>query len=365
MAQSSGVQGIGSVGGATSANATTQTQAPQAQPTAARTTHEQSSTARDTHDTFNLSDEASEEAGDHRPTPAIGHGADDAAATGETKGADGDKKSREAKEAEEKKKAEEEAKKKEIEELQKKIEELEKKLEEQQKSGDKEGAKQTQAQLDSARQQLKDLTEPQSAGPIQPVKGAGQPAQGNQMQSDPYPANLPASHPYYNQGAPGSATAPGGVNAPGGASAPGTSANPGANARPISAADLAKGTPMGQALAKEALAHATDGTGDGQHCFRNVSDDLKKFGINTSGASAYMAADQLAQSDKLKEVSGVSQDDLKKLPPGAVVVWDRGGNHEHGHISVSLGDGREASDIIRQQTTNYGTAYRVFLPNDG
>ena len=54
--------------------------------------------------------------------------------------------------------------------------------------------------------------------------------------------------------------------------------------------------------------------------------------------------------------------DLPKLPPGAVVVWNKGPGHPHGHISISLGGGREASDKIRKQITNYGTSVRVFLP---
>ncbi|NMA26339.1 MAG: hypothetical protein GX934_01075 [Burkholderiales bacterium] len=76
-----------------------------------------------------------------------------------------------------------------------------------------------------------------------------------------------------------------------------------------------------------------------------------------------MAADQLAQSDKLREVQ-VNPQDLPKLPAGAVVVWDRGNGHEHGHISICDGKGGEYSDVYRQQTTNYGTQCRVFLPAD-
>lgn len=384
MAQSEAIQGISAGVGA---SATSQTQAPQAQAFLATSpaTREQTSPAHDITDSILVSDEVTEESGDHPPTPAIGQSArntgsanEENSADGENdakdaKGADGKKDAKDAQAAEEKKKAEEDAKKKEIEDLQKKIDELEKKLEGQKEAGDEPGAKQTQGQLDAARQQLKDLTEPQgAANPVQAVQSAGAPppAGGSAPvaganQGDAIPPSMPPSHPYFNPGAPGSPTAPGGAQAPGGPSAPGTSASPGANAKPISPDDLKKGTPMGQALAQEALKHATDGTGDGGHCFRNVGDDLRKFGIQTSGASAYMAADQLAQSDKLKEVSGVSQDDLKKLPPGAVVVWNRGGGHEHGHISIALGDGREASDVLRQQITNYGTSYRVFLPNDG
>lgn len=280
---------------------------------------------------------------------------------------DGTADDKKAREAEEKKRAEEEDKKKEIEQLQKEIEELQKKLEAQKASGDEQGARQTQNELNAAQDRLQQLVQPDgAANPVQAVQAAGAPPAGGggRYASDPVPVNLPGNHPYYNPGTPGSPTAPGGREAPGGPAAPGTSPGPGPRAEPLNPADLKGGTPMGRELAQIAYKHATDGTGDGRHCYRNVADDLAKVGINVSGESAYMAADQLARNSKVKEVKDVSSEDLKKLPPGAIVVWNRGGGHEHGHISIAMGDGREASDVMRQQITNYGTSYRVFLPND-
>ena len=58
----------------------------------------------------------------------------------------------------------------------------------------------------------------------------------------------------------------------------------------------------------------------------------------------------------------MAQSDLPKLPAGAIVVWDKGNGHEHGHISIATGDGKEASDLMRNQITNYGTSFRVFMP---
>ena len=80
------------------------------------------------------------------------------------------------------------------------------------------------------------------------------------------------------------------------------------------------------------------------------------------GGSAYMAADQLAQNENFEEVTGLTEEDLVNLPAGCVVVWDQGNGHPHGHILVSLGDGREASDVIRPMTQGYGTTFRVFQP---
>ncbi len=100
-------------------------------------------------------------------------------------------------------------------------------------------------------------------------------------------------------------------------------------------------------------------------CYRGVIQSLAKVGITgLTGGSAYMAADQLAKRNDLVEVS-VKKEDLKDLPAGAIVVWDRGDTEKtkHGHISISLGDGRESSDHINGQYKNCGNGtFRVFLP---
>ncbi len=123
----------------------------------------------------------------------------------------------------------------------------------------------------------------------------------------------------------------------------------------------------GAAMAKDAEKHAVSGPGG--WCFKYVCEALARAGVKggVGGASAYMAADQLAKNPKFREVK-VAPADLPKLPAGAIVVWDRNGSGAssagriHGHISISLGDGREVSDVIRKQTTNMGSNVRVFLP---
>ncbi len=121
----------------------------------------------------------------------------------------------------------------------------------------------------------------------------------------------------------------------------------------------------GAGLAKDAEKNAN---GPGYYCFKWVSQALRRAGVKgIGGASAYMAADQLARNPKFREIK-VNPKELSKLPAGAVVVWDRGGSgtsgaaKTHGHISISLGDGREASDKIRKQITGMGSNVRVFLP---
>ncbi|MBT6176540.1 MAG: peptidoglycan-binding protein [Deltaproteobacteria bacterium] len=53
------------------------------------------------------------------------------------------------------------------------------------------------------------------------------------------------------------------------------------------------------------------------------------------------------------------------LTPDGVVVWGRTGVSPHGHISIALGDGREASDHIDVQRTQLRghTNVRVFMPS--
>lgn len=145
----------------------------------------------------------------------------------------------------------------------------------------------------------------------------------------------------------------------GGGGGGGSEAVGGSSAPAATDSDFGSIPGWGAALAKDAEKHAT---GPGGLCFRYVRQALERAGVKgVGGASAYMAADQLAKNPKFREVK-VDPKDFKKLPAGAVVVWNRGNGHEHGHISIALGNGKEASDKIRNQITNYGTSARVFLP---
>lgn len=65
--------------------------------------------------------------------------------------------------------------------------------------------------------------------------------------------------------------------------------------------------------------------------------------------------------EHFREVS-VSRDELSSLPAGAIVVWEASPGHEHGHISIALGDGRESSDHITSQMTSRDANFHVFIP---
>lgn len=146
-------------------------------------------------------------------------------------------------------------------------------------------------------------------------------------------------------------------SSPSGSSAAGSSA-------PANSASEVSGPVSGSATGKK-LAQAAESTAKRMNstgwCYKGVAESLRSIGVTATGASAYMAADQLAKNPKMKEIQ-VSAKDLPKLPAGAVVVWNKSGAHPHGHISVALGNGKEASDHIQNQMTNYGTSHRVFVP---
>ena len=99
---------------------------------------------------------------------------------------------------------------------------------------------------------------------------------------------------------------------------------------------------------------------------------LNSLGVGGYG-HAYQKANQLASNPRFKEVS-VRPDQLNQLPRGAVVVWGRSEQKPYGHVTVALGNGKEASDHIQNLITRgaYGTDWgngprggsnvRVFIP---
>ena len=116
------------------------------------------------------------------------------------------------------------------------------------------------------------------------------------------------------------------------------------------------GNRLADAAYREAMSRQTVGW-----CYAAVADAVERItGPFLWGSSAYMAADQLSNSSWFFEVS-VS--DLRQLPAGAVVVWGKGSS-PHGHISVALGDGREASDHVTSQMLHHygGAGARIFYP---
>lgn len=132
-------------------------------------------------------------------------------------------------------------------------------------------------------------------------------------------------------------------------------------------------TAFGQQIGDAAERQAQRMNSTGQ-CALGVNNALVSLGVQGRG-HAFEKAEQLANNPRFRETN-VSAADLAKLPRGAVVVWGKSAAKPWGHVSVALGNGREASDHIARQMTGgaYGTnfgrgadpqgrQFRVFLPN--
>ena len=107
-------------------------------------------------------------------------------------------------------------------------------------------------------------------------------------------------------------------------------------------------------------------------CAKGVNDALEAAGLvekNTTRApSAYQLVAKYDKCPNLKKVN-VSKEDLKKLPAGCIIVWKNtgvkdGSFGEHGHVLVTLGNGKEASDHI-QEMKIHKTDYAVYVPVSG
>jgi peptidoglycan hydrolase-like protein with peptidoglycan-binding domain len=126
---------------------------------------------------------------------------------------------------------------------------------------------------------------------------------------------------------------------------------------------LGKPTPMGAKIAVSAKREASRRNTVGW-CYAGVATAISRVcGDFLYGKSAYMAANILATNSKFKEVK-VKPSDLKKLAPGSIVVWGKTKVSPHGHISVAIGNGKEASDHVASQMTSLRghQNFRVFTP---
>ena len=121
-----------------------------------------------------------------------------------------------------------------------------------------------------------------------------------------------------------------------------------------------QGSELGKRLAQRAEANAKAVNTPGW-CLREVGKVLREFDLPIDRhPSAYMALNDFRKSNRFQEIK-VSKEQIKSLPAGAIVIWDKGPGLPHGHISIALGDGREASSTVRNQLT-LSTQFWVFLP---
>ncbi|HNW26778.1 MAG TPA: hypothetical protein PKI94_08335 [Candidatus Gastranaerophilaceae bacterium] len=108
-------------------------------------------------------------------------------------------------------------------------------------------------------------------------------------------------------------------------------------------------------------------TGTIGKCLKGVRLALDWAGLHkggSMGASAYQAVGNLSNNKNFKQVQ-VSRNDLKNLPAGCIIVWNRTSKNPHGHIAVTLGNGKEASDHVQNLITNMNASFTVFAPTKG
>ena len=117
---------------------------------------------------------------------------------------------------------------------------------------------------------------------------------------------------------------------------------------------------FGERLARAAESNARIVNTPG-YALREVSKVLREFDFALANhQGCFQLVGDLRQSRLLQEVQ-IQKAQLLQLPPGALVVWDKGPGLIHGHISVALGDGREASSTVRTQL-QLNSNFWIFLP---
>jgi hypothetical protein len=116
---------------------------------------------------------------------------------------------------------------------------------------------------------------------------------------------------------------------------------------------------LGRSLARRAASGAPGTVGRCYEFVANAVDDV--IGRFLTGQHAYMASSQFAA--RPQQFTEISAGGLSSLPAGAIVVWAKGTSRS-GHISIAVGDGREASDHVTSQMTRHygGGGARVFIP---
>ncbi len=100
------------------------------------------------------------------------------------------------------------------------------------------------------------------------------------------------------------------------------------------------------------------------YCARYVKNAIANTGLGAyQSGHAYQCDDVLAGNSNFKEIN-VSGSDLKKLPAGCVIVYDRGAagySSQYGHIEITTGKGNAVSDFV-SRTIKESNDVRVFVP---
>lgn len=102
-------------------------------------------------------------------------------------------------------------------------------------------------------------------------------------------------------------------------------------------------------------------------CAYGVGKSIRDANIagNEVRDDAYKMADKLANNPNFRQVQ-VSREDLKKLPAGCIVIFDKGEGHKWGHATITLGDNKSACDHYEpdfaEVVKNHPQNFAVFVP---
>lgn len=118
----------------------------------------------------------------------------------------------------------------------------------------------------------------------------------------------------------------------------------------------------GQALADRILAGLPEYS-NYPLCARYVKEAIRDVGLGPyiNGNGEYCKY-ILRANPNFKETK-VKGNDLKNLPAGCIIVYDKydGGYGKDGHVEITLGDGRACSDVITDEIVKSDNTY-VFIP---
>lgn len=116
----------------------------------------------------------------------------------------------------------------------------------------------------------------------------------------------------------------------------------------------------GEKLSSYVKTHAT---GFDEGCAKAVSDALVGTKLsNGQRGHAWQMKNILRNNKHFKEVPVSSVTDTTSIPKGAILVYDKGAcgyNKEYGHVEVTIGNGKAASDGIHNIK---GMPNAVFIP---
>ena len=119
---------------------------------------------------------------------------------------------------------------------------------------------------------------------------------------------------------------------------------------------------LGNSLANIANKNAKEMNTIG-YCARGTNKALELAGLakgETRVAAACQADGVLSHHPNFAKVT-VSKDELKNLPAGCVIAWQASSGHPYGHIAVTLGSGKEASDHVQNLSVR-DAKFSVFVP---